>query len=107
MTDDPAILALLAEARVQFAAGLPAKAAELESLVARGGWEDARRSAHKLRGSSGTYGFAALSEAAAEVEEALIEAGATPDEAARQRVVGLVRAVAAQVEQAVAFQGHP
>ena len=33
---DPAIIALLAEARVQFVAGIPAKIADLQALLARG-----------------------------------------------------------------------
>ncbi len=73
---DPAIIALLAEARLQFAAGLPAKVAELQALLGRGAWDELRRAAHKLRGSTGTYGFMELSAAAGGIEDALLEAGA-------------------------------
>jgi len=97
---DPAIIALLAEARVGFVAGLPAKVADLQALLARGAWDELRRAAHKLRGSTGTYGFAELSVAAANLEEALIEAGGSPGPEVQAHAAELVREVALQVEQA-------
>jgi HPt (histidine-containing phosphotransfer) domain-containing protein len=93
---DPAIIALLAEARVQFAAGIPAKVADLQALLARGAWDELRRAAHKLRGSSGTYGFAELSAAAANIEEALIEAAGAPGPDVQARVGELVKATVLQ-----------
>jgi len=96
---DPAIIALLAEARVQFAASIPAKVADLQALLARGAWDDLRRAAHKLRGSTGTYGFTDLSASAANIEEALIEAGGAPGPEVQARVAGLVREAAEQAER--------
>lgn len=83
---DPTVEQMLAQARAQFAASLPAKAAAIEEHLARGAWEEARRAAHKLRGSAGTYGFAALGAAAGEIEEALLAAGKAPDAAAVARI---------------------
>ena len=100
MIDDPAITALLAEARANYAVGLPAKVDELESLVTRGAWDEARRAAHKLRGSSGTYGFAAVSAPAAAIEEALIDANGAPDDSVKIRLAELAREVRAQAELA-------
>jgi len=87
---DPSIDALLAAARASFAESLPAKAADIGALVARGVWEDARRAAHKLRGSAGTYGFVALGAAAGAIEELLIEAAGAPEGAARSRLDSLL-----------------
>jgi HPt (histidine-containing phosphotransfer) domain-containing protein len=70
--------ALLAEARADYASRLPEKLASLEALAARGAWDEARRAAHKLRGSAATYGFVAIGEAAATLEELLREASSDP-----------------------------
>ena len=70
---DPAIAALLAEARREYAAALPEKVADLRAVLDRKAWADARRAAHKLRGSAGTYGFVVLSEAAGALEDLLLE----------------------------------
>jgi len=80
---DPTVEALLAQMRAQFTASLPAKVVALEQLVARSAWQEARRAAHKLRGSASTYGHGAVSAAAGAIEEALIAAGDAPDESAR------------------------
>jgi HPt (histidine-containing phosphotransfer) domain-containing protein len=97
---DPAITALLAEARLQFARSIPAKVADLQSLLDRGAWDELRRAAHKLRGSTGTYGFAGLSAAAADVEEALLEAGGNPTDEVRQRIGTRVREATLEAERA-------
>jgi HPt (histidine-containing phosphotransfer) domain-containing protein len=96
---DPTVEQMLAEARAQFAASLPAKAAALQEHLARGAWEDARRAAHKLRGSAGTYGFAALSAAASEVEEALIAAGSPPGADAAARIGDKAREARVEAER--------
>jgi HPt (histidine-containing phosphotransfer) domain-containing protein len=96
---DPAIIALLAEARVQFARSIPAKVADLRSLLERGAWDDLRRAAHKLRGSTGTYGFMELSTAAADVEDALIEAGGVPGPDVQQRVANRVAEATLEAER--------
>jgi HPt (histidine-containing phosphotransfer) domain-containing protein len=66
--------ALLAAARAEYAARLPSKLAAIEELTARGAWDEARRAAHKLRGSAATYGFAALGDAAAVLEQLATQA---------------------------------
>lgn len=96
---DPTVEQMLAEARAQFAASLPAKAAALEEHLARGSWEEARRAAHKLRGSAGTYGFVALGAAAAEVEEALIAAGSRPEAAAAAHIGDKAREARVEAER--------
>jgi HPt (histidine-containing phosphotransfer) domain-containing protein len=83
---DPSIDALLAAARAQFASGLPAKTANVEELVARGAWDEARRAAHRLRGSAGTYGFVDVGAAAGAVEELLLASAGNPDGDARARL---------------------
>jgi CheY-like chemotaxis protein len=90
----------LTAARAAFARSLPAKAAELEALVARGAWEDARRGAHKLRGSGATYGCVAVSEHAAAIEEVLLAAGSQPGAEARARVEAGLAALRAEAERA-------
>jgi HPt (histidine-containing phosphotransfer) domain-containing protein len=82
---DRSIDALLAAAGAEFAEALPAKVAALAGLIAGGAWKDARREAHKLRGSAATYGHAELGALAGAIEE-LIEAGDTPCEESRQRI---------------------
>jgi HPt (histidine-containing phosphotransfer) domain-containing protein len=74
---DP-IEALLAQARSEYAASAAAKAAQVEAFVAEGAWGEARRAAHKLRGSAATYGFAALGEAAGRIEDLLLRAASEP-----------------------------
>ncbi len=93
MTDavDPAILALLAEARMQFAASLPAKVAELEALLGRAAWDELRRAAHKLRGSAGTYGFVDVSSLASAIEEVLLAVALAPGAAERDTVAAEIR----------------
>jgi HPt (histidine-containing phosphotransfer) domain-containing protein len=83
---DPSIDALLAAARVQFAASLPAKVQEMHALAASESWDTLRRAAHRLRGSAATYGYPALGALAAAVEEALIAAGGPPDAQARAAI---------------------
>jgi HPt (histidine-containing phosphotransfer) domain-containing protein len=96
---DPTVEQMLAEARAQFAASLPAKAAALQEHLARGAWEEARRAAHKLRGSAGTYGFAVLGAAAGEVEEALIAVGSQPDADAAARIGDKARDARVEAER--------
>ena len=73
----------LAALNAQYTARLPDKIAELEAAVARAKTDhddiaDARSLAHKLRGSAGSYGHPALSEAVACAEDLLAEAQANP-----------------------------
>jgi HPt (histidine-containing phosphotransfer) domain-containing protein len=85
-TGDPSIDELLAQIRAQFAASLPSKIEAIEQLVARGAWDDARRAAHKLRGSAATHGHVDVGAAAAAIEDALLDAGDPPDAAVRTTV---------------------
>lgn len=76
MTQD-ALQAHLDRLRAKFAAELPQKLAEAEALLAalRAGDAEAlkglRFTVHRLHGTGGTMGFAALSSAAATLEERL------------------------------------
>jgi chemotaxis protein histidine kinase CheA len=71
-----ALAAAREELRGEFLEVLPERLAELASAVERAR-EDAsslgaaRATAHKLRGTAGSYGFASLSEAAGRIEERL------------------------------------
>lgn len=71
---DPAIKALIDAARADFARSLGVRARALEALATSGAWTDARREAHKLRGSAGVYGFAELGVAAAALDDSIGEA---------------------------------
>ncbi len=97
---DPSIDALLAAARAQFAAELPAKAAKVEALVALGAWDEARRAAHRLRGSAGTYGFVELGASAGAVEDLLLESAGVPDGDGRARLEEQLRRLADLAGQA-------
>jgi len=97
---DPAIDALIAAARADFARGLVPKAAAIEALVGRGAWDDARRAAHKLRGSAGVYGFAAIGAAAAALDDVLCGADQTPDATELAYVHEKLRELRAEAEHA-------
>jgi HPt (histidine-containing phosphotransfer) domain-containing protein len=98
--DPGGIQALLAAARAEFAASLPAKASELASLIARESWEDARRAAHKLRGSAGTFGFVEVGAACAAIEEALLAASNAPGADARAAIAAMSRTACAEADRA-------
>jgi HPt (histidine-containing phosphotransfer) domain-containing protein len=83
---DRSIDALLAAAGAEFAEALPAKVAALASLIAGGAWKDARRAAHKLRGSAATYGHAELGASAGAIEEVLLEDGDAPSVESREQI---------------------
>jgi HPt (histidine-containing phosphotransfer) domain-containing protein len=97
--DPSSIDALLAAAHSQFAASLPAKVASIEESLAGGAWEDVRRAAHRLRGSAGTYGFAALAAAAAAIEDALLEVTEPPADV-RARIAEHLAAARAEADHA-------
>jgi HPt (histidine-containing phosphotransfer) domain-containing protein len=99
---DPWIDAALAAVRAQFAEALPEKAANIGALVARGAWDDARRAAHRLRGSAGTYGFVELGARAAAIEELLLAEPAGPSGEARERVARLAGELQTQAHLAAA-----
>lgn len=97
---DPAIEALIATARADFASGLVAKAAALEALVGRAAWDDARRAAHMLRGSAGVYGFAAVGAAAAAIDDVLSNVGRAPDTTAHDYIRAKLCELRAEAERA-------
>ena len=55
----------------EFAAMLPDRARTIAGAIAEGDLELASRLLHQLRGSAGSYGFASVSDASADVESAL------------------------------------
>lgn len=86
--------------QARYAAELPERLAAIEAALAdpadpngRDGHERARALVHRLRGTAGSYGFAAISEAAARLEDALDAAPADP--AAVSSAHDALRAVAA------------
>jgi HPt (histidine-containing phosphotransfer) domain-containing protein len=83
---DPSIDAALAAMRAQFAAALPEKAAHVDGLLAGAAWGDARRAAHRLRGSAGTHGFAQFGAVAAAIEELLLAEPGEPCDETRGRL---------------------
>lgn len=76
---DSAFDALLATERAAYAGRVELRVAEIEAHLAAGCVDDARRAAHKLSGSAGTYGFPALSSAARDIEETLERGGRVDD----------------------------
>ncbi|MBL8717619.1 MAG: Hpt domain-containing protein [Myxococcales bacterium] len=78
--------ARLAKLREAYGVALPAKLAELRAALAAAdsgeGIAAARALAHRLRGTAATYGFAAVSEAAGRIEDAL-DADPPPSREAR------------------------
>ncbi|HST62770.1 MAG TPA: Hpt domain-containing protein, partial [Longimicrobium sp.] len=78
-----------------FRAGLVGRLRDIERAAEDGAdRETLTRELHKLRGAAAGYGFDALSEAAADAEDALRRG--TPSADALGRVLGLLRTVAAE-----------
>jgi HPt (histidine-containing phosphotransfer) domain-containing protein len=92
---------LMAAARADFASRLGAKLGELRAFSSQAKWSDARRAAHRLRGSAATYGFPAIGAAAGAMEDALKSSGESPDEEARE---GFASALAS-AERAIESMG--
>ena len=67
LADDP----YLGEIIDQFVDAMPDRVDELHSRFAAEDWEGLRRAAHQLKGSAGSYGFAAVGQAAAKLEDAI------------------------------------
>jgi HPt (histidine-containing phosphotransfer) domain-containing protein len=91
---------LLAAARADFASRLGDKMRELHDLASRGVWAEARRAAHKLRGSAATYGFAKVGAAAATMEEILIGASMAPNDEAKTRFASALAEARVEAERA-------
>jgi HPt (histidine-containing phosphotransfer) domain-containing protein len=99
---DPLVDADILAARAEFAHRLVTKTADLEALVVREEWDEVRRAAHKLCGSSGIYGFGVLSRVAAAIEEILCASKNAPDAPAQQEIrekLDEMRIEAARVSQ--------
>jgi HPt (histidine-containing phosphotransfer) domain-containing protein len=93
--------AMLAAARADYASRLPSKLAAIEELTARGAWAEARRAAHKLRGSAATYGFVTIGDAAAVLEQLATDASSPAAEgAARAALQDAIHRVRIEVERA-------
>lgn len=89
--DDPDMRDLVRD----FAAGLPARAAELERLLSTGEAAEVQRLAHQLKGAGGGYGFPLITELAAALESS-VKQGA--DEArVKERLAQLADALRAAV----------
>jgi HPt (histidine-containing phosphotransfer) domain-containing protein len=99
-TGEPSSIdALILAAQRQYADSLPAKVADLSAQVAACAWDEARRAAHKLRGSASTYGFAALGDAAGAIEETL-RAEPSPGDQARARIAAYLAEARVEAERA-------
>ena len=98
---DPGIAALLGAARADFTRSLPAKVAAVDEHLASGAFADAKRAAHRLRGSSGMFGYARLGEIAGEIDDLMNEAAGASDDAARARVDALVVQLQAEAARLV------
>lgn len=61
----------LADLVEMFVAEMPQRISALETLAAAHDWDEVGRTAHQLKGSSGSYGFQQLTPAASRVEEAI------------------------------------
>jgi HPt (histidine-containing phosphotransfer) domain-containing protein len=96
---DSPIDVLIAAARAEFARGLVAKTAHLDAVVKEEAWEEAQRAAHKLSGSAGVYGFAALGSIAAALEELLVQSKGSPDRSMRFRLLEMLGDARAEAER--------
>ncbi len=96
---DPAITALIEAARMDFARGLEAKAAAIAALVGDGIWDEARRAAHKLRGSAGVHGFASVGDAAGALEDLIVTAGAPRDVAVHAKIEAKLAELRSEAER--------
>ncbi len=67
--DDPDMLEIVRE----FAAELPGRIAELESKLEAGSLRELQTMAHQLKGAGGGYGFGPVTDAAAVLEQALMD----------------------------------
>jgi HPt (histidine-containing phosphotransfer) domain-containing protein len=91
--------ALVAAAQAEYASRLPDKLAALRAFVGQRAWTDARRAAHKLRGSAGVYGFSAVGDAAGALED-LLES--SDDEAPPASALdSIVTSLAREIDRAV------
>ena len=71
---DPDMLEIVRE----FASELPARIAKIETLLGSRAWSELQTLSHQLKGAGGGYGFAAITEVAARLEQALKSGAAEP-----------------------------
>lgn len=101
------IAAALAALREEQGPGLEERARALAEVLAGGqpltgeAWVSARAEAHRLRGTAGSYGYAALTVAAGKVEDALGESRSSPVTAAERA------ALAGELLRSIADPGTP
>jgi HPt (histidine-containing phosphotransfer) domain-containing protein len=86
------IQAALDAARAEYAAELPDLVRALLARIEQAAADEARSQAHRLRGTAGSYGFAAVSDVAGRIEDAL--------DAGRAVEPDLLRELAALADQA-------
>jgi histidine phosphotransfer protein HptB len=84
LADDP----YLGEIIDQFVDAMSDRVDELRARLAAEDWESLRRAAHQLKGSAGSYGFGAVGEAAAILEDAI--GHAEPEERITQTAQELI-----------------
>ncbi len=93
----------LAEIRTSYRRGLPAKLDALDAALraARdgGSLEAARRLAHTLKGTSGSYGFAAFSTALEDIEERIGSEEGSAERVAWDEVEDALRRARAWLEE--------
>ncbi len=94
--DDPEMSELVG----LFVSELPARLAALESAWSAGDSPVLRRLAHQLKGAGAGYGFPAVSDAAGDVETALLACGGAPEAADLAQVNGKVQALLALCRRA-------
>jgi HPt (histidine-containing phosphotransfer) domain-containing protein len=98
--------ALVAAAQAEYASRLPDKLAALRGFIGQRAWREARRAAHKLRGSAGVYGFAAVGDAAGALEDLLETSDdELPDEGSVGAVLATLALEIAGAARAVAARG--
>lgn len=104
----PAVLAALRELQVEYGKVLPGVVAKLAGEVreAKGGGgaglQGLRGQAHKLRGTSGSYGFLGVSEAAGRFEQAVLRALAAPGEDEWAAIEAAVEEIGVKAAEAAA-----
>jgi HPt (histidine-containing phosphotransfer) domain-containing protein len=98
--DDPEMSELVE----QFVRELPSRLLALEAVWRAGDAQSLRRMAHQLKGAGSGYGFPGVSEAAADVESAIVSWGDGPA-GVLEGVRGKVEALAAMCRRASGGRG--
>lgn len=88
---DEALDAELAEARRSYEASVPGLLDEISRALVAGAFEDARKIAHRIRGTAGCYGMLDVSAVAGELEDVLTDASTSRDAATLETYVARAR----------------